>query len=43
MKIQMTHVNGIDVAYRWDGNKNGPVEMMAHAMGTRKEIWNSKI
>ena len=43
MKIQMTHVNGIDVAYRWDGNKNGPVVMMAHAMGTSNEIWNQQI
>ena len=39
----MTHVNGIDVAYRWDGNKNGPVVMMAHAMGTSNEIWNQQI
>ena len=43
MKIQMTHVNGIDVAYRWDGNKNGPIVMMAHAMGTSNEIWNQQI
>ena len=43
MKIQTTRVNGIDIAYRWDGNKHGPVVMMAHAMGTSSEIWNQQI
>ena len=43
MKTEIVHVNGIDIAHRWDGNKNGPVIMMAHAMGTSSQIWDLQI
>ena len=43
MKTQTVHVNGIDIAHRWDGNKNGQVIMMAHAMGTSSQIWDLQI
>ena len=34
MTLEKRRVGDIDLAYRWDGNPDGPVVMMAHAMGT---------
>ena len=33
-------VNGQDLYYRFDGPKDAPVVMMAHAMGTSHRIWD---
>ena len=35
--------NGINFAYRWDGQSSGPVVMMAHAMGTSLRIWDDQV
>jgi 3-oxoadipate enol-lactonase len=43
MEMQKVDVNGIKIAYRWDGNKDGPIIMMAHAMGTSSRIWDLQI
>ena len=40
MKISTAEVGDIRIAYRWDGNPDGPVVMMAHAMGTSHRIWD---
>lgn len=43
MSIEKVNAAGIDFAYRWDGNPNGPVLMMAHAMGTSHRIWDWQV
>lgn len=40
MKI---NVNGNDFFYRFDGPEDGPVVMMAHAMGTSHRIWDWQV
>ena len=39
--IEKCRVGDIDIAFRWDGKSDGPVVMMAHAMGTSHRIWDS--
>ncbi|MDA1100832.1 MAG: alpha/beta fold hydrolase [Proteobacteria bacterium] len=43
MTVEMVRVGDIDIAYRWDGATNGPVVMMAHAMGTSHRIWDLQV
>ena len=43
MAIQKTRVGDIEIAHRWDGNPDGPVVMMAHAMGTSHRIWDLQV
>ena len=43
MNIKKVKAAGIKFAYRWDGNRNGPVVMMAHAMGTSHRIWDWQV
>ena len=43
MTIEKVRVGDIDIAHRWEGNPNGPVLMMAHAMGTSHQIWDLQI
>ncbi len=43
MTIQTVQVGDIEMAFRWDGVPDGPVIMMAHAMGTSHRIWDSQI
>ncbi|MEL0112288.1 MAG: alpha/beta fold hydrolase [Rickettsiales bacterium] len=43
MTIEKRRVGDIDVAYRWDGVPDGPVVMMAHAMGTSHRIWDRQV
>lgn len=40
MTVQKVQVGDIDIAYRWGGKADGPVLMMAHAMGTSHRIWD---
>ena len=41
--IEKVRVADIDIAFRWDGIEDGPVVMMAHAMGTSHRIWDPQI
>ena len=41
--IEKLRVGDIDIAYRWDGKVDGPVVMMAHAMGTSHRIWDPQV
>ena len=43
MSIEKVEAAGIEFAYRWDGNPDGPVVMMAHAMGTSHRIWDWQV
>ncbi|MEM6664533.1 MAG: alpha/beta fold hydrolase [Pseudomonadota bacterium] len=43
MTTLIAQVGDIDIAYRWDGREDGPVLMMAHAMGTSHRIWDLQI
>ncbi len=43
MTVEMIRAGDIDMAYRWDGTANGPVVMMAHAMGTSHRIWDLQV
>ena len=43
MTIQKAQVGDIQMAYRWDGLAEGPVLMMAHAMGTSHRIWDPQV
>jgi hypothetical protein len=36
--MQLARIGDIDMAYRFDGRNDGPVVMMAHAMGTNSRI-----
>ena len=41
--VRESRSGGIEFAYRWDGNPDGPVVMMAHAMGTSHRIWDWQV
>ena len=41
--MKKVKVGNIDIAYQWDGLQDGPVLMMAHAMGTSHRIWDQQI
>jgi 3-oxoadipate enol-lactonase len=41
--IEKVRVGDIDIAYRWDGPEDGPVIMMAHAMGTSLRLWDHQV
>ena len=43
MSIEKIRVDDINIAHRWQGNPDGPVVMMAHAMGTSHRIWDLQI
>ncbi|MEM9060852.1 MAG: alpha/beta fold hydrolase [Pseudomonadota bacterium] len=43
MMLEKVKVGEIRMAYRWDGQPDGPVVMMAHAMGTSHRIWDPQI
>jgi 3-oxoadipate enol-lactonase len=43
MTIEKVKIGDIEFAYRWDGNPDGPVVMMAHAMGTSHRIWDWQV
>jgi 3-oxoadipate enol-lactonase len=43
MTIEHSRVGDIDIAHRWQGNPEGPVVMMAHAMGTSHRIWDLQV
>ena len=43
MSVEKVNAAGITFAYRWDGNPEGPVVMMAHAMGTSHRIWDWQV
>ncbi|MDG2286616.1 MAG: alpha/beta fold hydrolase, partial [Alphaproteobacteria bacterium] len=43
MKLEKVRVGDIDIAHRWDSNTDGPVLMMAHAMGTSHQIWDLQV
>ena len=43
MSIEKVRVGDIEMAYRWDGTADGPVVMMAHAMGTSHLIWDHQV
>ncbi len=36
-------VGDIDIFHRWDGPEDGPVVMMAHAMGTSHRLWDWQV
>ena len=42
-EVEKTRVGDIEMAYRWDGAADGPVVMMAHAMGTSHRIWDLQV
>ena len=43
MSVHKLSANGSTFAYRWDGNPDGPIVMMAHAMGTSHRIWDLQV
>jgi len=43
MSVKIVQAADIGFAYRWDGNPDGPVVMMAHAMGTSHRIWDWQV
>ena len=43
MSVERIRVGDVEVAHRWDGAADGPVVMMAHAMGTSHRIWDFQI
>ena len=43
MTLRKQRVGDIEFAYRWDGRDDGPVLMMAHAMGTSHRIWDPQV
>jgi 3-oxoadipate enol-lactonase len=43
MSSQIIRVNDIDICYRFDGLQDGPVLMMAHAMGTSHRLWDWQV
>lgn len=43
MGVDRVTVGDIGIAYRWDGAADGPVVMMAHAMGTSHRLWDHQV
>ncbi len=43
MSIGKVRVGDIDIACRWDGPEDGPVVVMAHAMGTSHRLWDRQV
>lgn len=43
MTTETVGVNDIDICYRFDGKDDGPVLMMAHAMGTSHQLWDWQV
>ena len=43
MSVEKIRVGDIEIAHRWDGAADGPVVMMAHAMGTSHRIWDDQV
>lgn len=43
MTLEHVEVGDIRMAYQWEGNPDGPVVMMAHAMGTSHRIWDLQV
>jgi len=43
MTLQKVRVGDIQIAYRWDGQPDRPIVMMAHAMGTSHRIWDPQV
>lgn len=41
--METLRVGDIDIGYCWDGVPDGPVVMMAHAMGTSHRIWDPQV
>ena len=41
--VERVRVADIEFAHRWDGAADGPVVMMAHAMGTSHRLWDSQV
>ncbi|MEM7747530.1 MAG: alpha/beta fold hydrolase [Pseudomonadota bacterium] len=42
-ELKTIRVGDINIAYRWDGPADGPVVMMAHAMGTSHRVWDLQV
>ena len=42
-KMERARVGDIEMAYSFDGHADGPVVMMAHAMGTSARIWDLQV
>lgn len=43
MTTKTIRVKDIDICYRFDGKDDGPVLMMAHAMGTSHRLWDWQV
>ena len=41
--VEKVRVGDIEIAFRWDGVDDGPVIMMAHAMGTSHRLWDPQV
>jgi 3-oxoadipate enol-lactonase len=41
--MQRARIGDIEMAYRFDGHQEGPVVMLAHAMGTSARIWDQQV
>ena len=41
--LETVRVGDIDIAYRWDGVADGPVVMMAHALGTSHRVFDLQV
>ena len=41
--VDRVRVGDIEIAHRWDGAADGPVVMMAHAMGTSLRLWDPQV
>jgi 3-oxoadipate enol-lactonase len=43
MSTEKIRVGDIDINHRWDGPEDGPIVMMAHAMGTSHRVWDWQV
>ena len=43
MSVEKARVGDIEIAHRFDGVADGPMVMMAHAMGTSHRIWDPQV
>ena len=41
--VERVRIGDIAMAHRWDGAADGPVVMMAHAMGTSHRLWDPQV
>jgi 3-oxoadipate enol-lactonase len=42
-EMPLAHINGADINYRWDGNKNLPILILSNSLTTNLQLWEEQV